>query len=530
MKAYQAGLVGDDLRNGGTPERGSFPADDLRLAGMTFLVILLAAVLRLANLGASSLTLDEVNDHQLVSGSFLHSLTSPNGFPPGYSIVIQSIHWLLPTAYDQRYFAVFCGTLAVGVGCYAAYCWLGRSAVVPVGLVLALHPSLVYLAREARPYALEHLFAAIVLVGVSPRWLARSYWPAAVGILGLVLTTYSSIVFAGIAGVLVLLSALRSRRWRELIWPSVLVAAGFAAVLATMGADYAKQRRLSADYPATINEGLQGLRRFVHTLTSLFFGYSAFGSPHTRTTRSDSSLALEAMPYLLGTALLVAGALVVAISRGRKKSFRYAPATIQLTVLALGPVAAWTLLSYFAGFDFRGRYFALAAFPMAVLLVSCVPALRKWLAVVLVVTLLVLTSISNYHRIYSAEFANDDYQGLAKYFESVQPGSTVYLIPGAAIGQLKSYDASLAWLDHSGLRGPYTSAELAKLQNWVSQQQIDNSKCSLLVLADLELIDPDHEFVPFLTTHGVTLKSTFHSVGIDVYRACGVILQPRTPD
>ena len=177
-----------------------FGRSDTRFRLAAAAIVLLAAFLRLVRLSSTSLSIDELNDHSLVTAPFWDSLSSGNGFPPGYSLVVRSIDWLLPAPIDQRLISVVFGLGVVVVGSAAARRWLGTWAVLPVMAVLALHPSLVQLSREARPYALEHLSVALVLLCLSPPVRKRSLLPFSIALSMLLLSTYTSVVFAANAG------------------------------------------------------------------------------------------------------------------------------------------------------------------------------------------------------------------------------------------------------------------------------------------------------------------------------------------
>ena len=346
----------------------------------------------------------------------------------------------------------------------------------------------------------------------------------------LLLSTYTSVVFAAIAALIVVAPRIRAKRWRELVVPVALWTATSIFVLLAITSDIKAQRSLSGVYPASLDYSLGGVKRFVFAITSMLFGFSAFGAPRTRIAKSDAALFIEATPFLVATVVVFGLALLMAVRRIRTNG-ALSRTNIELLALVVAPIATWMALSMFAGFDFRGRYFAFTAIPLTLLIVQFLAELAPRVRVAIAVVLVVLAGIGNLNRLFVDDFQNSDYRALSHFLASYGKRSDeYYFIPGAAIGMMQEYDDSLGWLTEAGKRGPYSFGEMDELLSQLHDQTLDLSACSYLVIADLDLIDTKQSFLPYLAARGITLDARFSSTGVQVFEMCGMKLPERHPD
>src|SRR5215468_10772249 len=142
---------------------------------LPFLIVFLAAALRLHWLGHQSLWNDEGNTLRLVERSIPDLLVAASRdiHPPGYYLALKA-WWALTgeSEFALRSFSAFMGVLTVA--CVYA---LGRSLFasgvgVLASLLVALNAFSVYYSQEARMYAMLALVAAAAML-VFIRWTAR---------------------------------------------------------------------------------------------------------------------------------------------------------------------------------------------------------------------------------------------------------------------------------------------------------------------------------------------------------------------
>jgi hypothetical protein len=273
------------------------------------------------------------------------------------------------------------------------------------------------------------------------------------------------------------------------------------------------------------------LKRFVYTVTSLFFGNTAYGAPLGRSHRTNVSLAIEAAPFVAAIALVLlitAVALYARWSRHRRPLL--SRPTAELAALSVAPFLMWSAYSVLADGDFRPRYFTLLVLPMSLLLVRLLSMMHGVRRDVLIGGLVALAMISNYQRIYVNEFGNPDYRSLADRMTGQSRQERYYFFPGSAIEYLQEYEGSLSWLTISGGRGPYGVADLNKLRAEVAAQQLDLTHCETVYIANADFLDPDGTFVDSLRARGAQITEVFSAVGIVGSRVCGFRFPDREPN
>ena len=446
--------------------------------------------------------------------------------------MVQATKGFLDSTLALRTVSVLFGVMAVALLGVAARVWLGHRYVLPVMLVAAIHPALVYLEREARPYAMEHMFAALALVGASPRVRQRTLLPVAIGVAGTMLSTYSSWPYCLAIVTVVGIPIIRRRNWRRLLLPAATLASVAAFVLVYGSGDFAAQAYYrTAIYNTGLWDGVRGLKRFVFAVTSLLFGNTAYGAPLGRSQRTNASLAIEAAPFLAAIALVVliaAAALYARWSRHRRPLL--SRPTAELAALTVAPFLMWSAYSVLADGDFRPRYFTLLVLPMSLLLVRLLSMMHGVRRDVLIGGLIALAMISNFQRIYVDEFGNPDYRSLADHMTGQSRQERYYFFPGSAIEYLQEYQASLSWLTVSGGRGPYGVVDLNQLRSEVAGEQLDLTHCESVFITNADFLDPDGTFVASLRARGAQVTEVFSATGIVGSRVCGFSFPDRDPN
>ena len=135
-------------------------------------ILMLAAALRLHDLGRQSLWMDEIFCvvlAQLPLGQMLKLALIDGGHPPLYYLFEEIVVPLGASEFVARWPMAMLGVLAVGGMVRLGQSWFGRRGASMAGLLLAVSPFAVWYGREARMYSL--LVALwVVVMGLFASW------------------------------------------------------------------------------------------------------------------------------------------------------------------------------------------------------------------------------------------------------------------------------------------------------------------------------------------------------------------------
>ncbi len=151
---------------------------------LPYVILFMAAALRLHWLGHQSFWNDEGNTLRLVERSIPDLLVSASRdiHPPGYYLLLKS-WWLLTgeSEFALRAFSALCGTITVACVYTLGRTLFSRGAGTVAALLVAINTFAVYYSQEARMYALLALMAAAGML-LFVRWTRRPSWPLALGL------------------------------------------------------------------------------------------------------------------------------------------------------------------------------------------------------------------------------------------------------------------------------------------------------------------------------------------------------------
>jgi mannosyltransferase len=141
-------------------------------------VVLLAAVLRLLRIGASSLWADEAFSWlaaQQPARAILAERVVPI-MPPLYHFLLHYWIWMGESEAALRLFSALCGLLTVPVIYVAGRMLFSPRAGLVAALLAATLPFQVYFSREARPYALVVLLSSLLLWAFIRTRTGMGFW------------------------------------------------------------------------------------------------------------------------------------------------------------------------------------------------------------------------------------------------------------------------------------------------------------------------------------------------------------------
>lgn len=203
--------------------------------------LVLAAALRLVDVGRQSLWIDEVLSLESAAQPLAVLAFEADGHPPLYHLLLKlSGRWSASELRGRVLSALF-GVGAVGMLIVAGTRMFGADVGLLAGVLLALSPLHVWYSREGRMYSLAVLFAVVSSACLVPavergRWRDWLAWGAAIFV-GIA----SHYFTAGVAvaqGLFVLLDGpARRRGFRPLVLVTLGVLAGGALALPVIGVD-----------------------------------------------------------------------------------------------------------------------------------------------------------------------------------------------------------------------------------------------------------------------------------------------------
>jgi hypothetical protein len=409
-------------------------------------VLLLAVAMRLSQLGAQSLTMDEVKDLSIARGGWAAISSGENRFPPLYHSLLAAWLKIVPWDATGRGFSVLCGVLTVAVIAQLGREIGGDKAELSAGLLAAIAPFLTWYAVEVRAYSLYILLASVAIW----QWTAametnaRRNWLgfAAAAVAGVYTHYYCGLLIA-ICGLSFLVARpARATLLRGLATFTLVGAACVPAFLLLRG-----DLDQSWGYSQTSKFSLGGL---VYAYFSLLSGYTLGPSVRELHTMGVREAALEVLPWAaplgLAAVVLLVGAL---FARPADKPVR---SVLWFFALCLAPPLAIGVISRIAGFGYSPRHVAWAAAPLIAALGSGIangrPRSLAWGAGVVVIAAF---GVATGNRIFVDAYRNEDARGAAAFIAAAdfdQP-TPVFALSGYMRDPIQFYlakDWKVFWL------------------------------------------------------------------------------------
>ena len=439
-------------------------ASDARRATLAFVAVLaLAAVVRLLQLNAQSLTSDEVKDLSMARGGVVQLQSSEDRFPPLYHVLLGAWLKLVPWDSTGRGFSALCGVLTV-----AAMAGLGsqlggrRTGLWAAGLT-AVAPLAVWYSVESRAYALYMLLATVSLwqFAAAMRDDRPRQWAgfAAASIAGAYTHYYFGLLIA-LAGLTWLAGRRRGAPLRHGLATFVVIAIATAPSLWLLKHDLDQPW----GYARTSRASLPGLG---YTYFSYLSGYTLGPSLRELHTLSPRDAAVAAAPWIaiLGAA---AGVLVGMTLRHAESSESRLRAA-SLVVFCLAPAAVIAAVSHFAGFGYNVRHAAWAFAPLAALMaLGAAHGRPRWLAWCAVAVVATAFAVAHANRHTTAAHSNEDVRGVARTLVAESPILPTFVVSGYMSKPLAAY-LPADWPSYSlpdvAIEGDATQLAIAEIRN-----------------------------------------------------------------
>jgi uncharacterized membrane protein len=440
------------------PRQTSSPSTAASAAALIGILIL-AAIVRLGQLSAQSLSMDEVKDLELARAGAVSLQISEDRFPPLYHLLLGAWLKVIPGDATGRGFSTLCGVLTVGAVGGLGRVLGGRAAGLWAAGLAAVAPFMTWYSVEARAYSLYLLLASVALWQFAAamrdnRW-SHWAWFAAASIAGAYTHYYFGLLIA-LSGLASLATRPRGAELRRGLATFAAIAATTAPSLWLLKNDldqpwgYARDSEFS---PWALG----------YTYFSYLSGYTLGPSLRALHANSNSAAVVAAAPW--AAALGGAALLLVVLGLAATPADRRARRAVWLVLFTLAPAVTIGLVSNWASFGYNTRHAVWACLPLlAVMAVGIAHGRPVWLKASAALLLAGAFAFAHWNRLTNPNHANEDARAAAEFI-AAEPPAPVFVLSGYMTSPLAAYlpqDWPLAALPEakSGADAPARAEEL----------------------------------------------------------------------
>src|SRR5262245_50382029 len=322
-------------------------------------VLLLAFTVRAIDLNGPSLFVDEFSEITLAKESPTAIIWANDSAPPLFPLALKTWLNVFQTDASARWFSVACGL--VSIACvYAIGSRLVNNATgLAAAFVLALMPMHVYYSQFVRCYSLMFLLVTLdlwLLLRAADLNRARDWAAFAfVAILG-AYTHYYFVIFLATSAVVALIANPRLRVSAKPYLAYAAIAVAMIPFIWLLPGDLEFQRGLRDPRPITA-------ATFGYTYFSLFNGYTLGPSSSELQIITSTEAIRAAAPWLAAVGLII-----VALGYGGWQQLKKSRALLEVTTLAILPLAILGVLSIAGGLNYNVRSVTWIMIAVAVLL------------------------------------------------------------------------------------------------------------------------------------------------------------------
>jgi hypothetical protein len=396
-------------------------------------ILVVAAALRLGQLDAQSLSMDEIKDLAMARGGVVALQDTSDRFPPLYHVLLGQ--WLKVVPWDEtgRGFSALCGMLTVVAAGGLARVIGGERARLAATALMAVAPFAVWYSVEARAYSLYLLLGAVALWQFAAA-MATNRWPhwlcfAAASIAGAYTHYYFGLLIAVTGLTFLAFAPGRATIIRGLTTFSLIAAATTPSLwLLKQDLDH------PWGYARTSSFTLPALG---YTYFSYLSGYTLGPSLRDLHTLPSREAVVQAAPWVapLGVAT---GALCLQALRQVPAGRRFG-AALAFAAFCLAPAAICGFASQVASFGYNARHALWACVPlMAALGVGLARGRPRWLTAAATGMLLIAFAAAHVNRLAASAHTNEDGRGVAEYI-AARPQRALFVMSGYMQPPISAY-------------------------------------------------------------------------------------------
>ena len=372
-------------------------------------ILIIALVLRVWNLSAQSLDIDEYTELQVSHETYAFAATKADSMPPLYPVLLKTWLAVCPGEMAGRYLSALVGVATVWiVGALWARCF-GASLALTTAALLAFSPLHIYYSQYVRSYGLLIFWTAFAIgaLALAVKSQRKSDWGwFAFNALGGLYTHY---YFAIFLAVLSFSFAVWAYGWR---WSRGFLLANLAIVVLALpligfvGKDLHFQKSLRDSRPFDVPA-------LGYTYVSMLTGYSIGPSKRDLQVFDRQEAVSSALPIaaVVGTLFSILGFAGIGYLRKRRLLGVF-------LALVVAPVLLVGALGVLANVTFNPRFVVWSLLPLLALLAAgIVEGHRSWIirAAMLLLVLLSVTAVYNRHSV--ARHQNEDICSLVTYLQ-----------------------------------------------------------------------------------------------------------------
>lgn len=394
-------------------------------SSIVWAITVLGLVLRFWGLAHQSLSMDEVSELHLASQPVRTIVTTMDGFPPLYELVLHG--WIREVGATEmaRWVSLVFGMLAL-----PAIFLLGREMVGDrvghwsAGL-LAVSPIHIWYSQEIRPYSLYFLLTVLAIFRFvralrSDHWADWAWYGAAL-LAGLYTHYYFALLVPALMAGAALEPVARARWRRSAIVHATVVLLSLPLVVFLLPGDL----DLQSEY--LVDQRPLDLSALAYTMLTFVAGFSIGPSVRELHTAGARESILEVLPWavLLGPVLMY-----LSFAGARRPELRRR--WWQVAILTVVPLALCGLLAATLGVGYRVRYVVLCVAPFLVLLALGLHAIRdrRW-ALALYSVLAAVAAAALFNRYSVGRYMNEDTRSAAQAVQTLASRSTpIYVLSG----------------------------------------------------------------------------------------------------
>ena len=385
---------------------------DRKQTGRFLIVLVIAAALRLLNLGSQSLTVDEVIETQTATLPAAEIIQLPNSYPPLYHLLRKLWDRLDTSELGPRHFSVLVGLLSIVVMWRLAAAAVDERVALAAAAITTISPLHIYYSQEGRPNILFLLLTACAiyygwrLVPGATTW--ERWMLVAVGVAGCYTHYYFSFVLVAI-GVGAFCRQGPKSFWRLVLPPALAIGLVCLPLVLLVQSDFTYQRDLRSPRPAS-------LAALGYTLFSFESGYTLGPSRSQLHTISTREAAQAALPWLLlvGLYVLPTGARGVLFLAERGQLAYWLSAV-------LVPLLLTVLACRLLGLTFNSRFLLCCWVPYAIVMACGIMAMATRSRLIFGTVMFVVAGMAVYHHHHDPAYANEDIRSAARYIQQFEP-------------------------------------------------------------------------------------------------------------
>lgn len=382
----------------------------MKVSGFLLSVIVLGAlILRVWNLSAQSLNIDEYTELQVQHETYVEAALKADSMPPLYPILLKAWLTVWPGEMAGRWFSVLMGVATVAV---VGTLWgrsFGRPLALSTAALLAISPLHIFYSQYVRSYGLMMLWAVLVIgtLAQAVKSKRKTDWGwFGVSALGGLYTHYYFAIFLAVLSFSLAVWAYRWKWSREYLIANLCVVVLALPLVGFVGKDLHFQKSLRDSRPLDVSA-------LGYTYVSMLTGYSIGPSKRDLQVFNKKQALASAAPISA-----VVGIIFLSLGYAGSSYLRKRRLFVLFLALTVVPVLLVGILGLLANVTYNPRFVVWSLLPLLSLLAAGVlQGRRSWIVrmALLLLVIVSITAVTNRHCV--ARYQNEDVRSLGEFLQ-----------------------------------------------------------------------------------------------------------------